>query len=146
MSALHPKSLIVVVLGCLLASCATTQAPVAKQCFHLDAAIETQIGYCQAVRVGNTLHISGSVGKGEMPDAIRKAYGEIRETLKANGLDFRDVVKENVYATDLDAFIRNKDVRKEFYGTDFPAATWVQVQRLYTPSLVLEVEVTAQIR
>jgi enamine deaminase RidA (YjgF/YER057c/UK114 family) len=142
----HPKSLAAVVLACLLSSCATPHAPVAKSCYHLDASIETEIGYCQAVRVGHTLHISGSVGKGEMPDAIRKAYGELRETLKAYGLDFRDVVKENVYTTDLDAFIRNKDVRKEFYGADFPAATWVQVQRLYTPSLVLEVEVTAQIR
>lgn len=132
----------------LLSACATAptpQTPVAKQCFHLSEAIETQIGYCQAVRVGHTLYISGSVGKGEMPDAIRKAYGELRETLKAYGLDFKDVVKENVYATDLDAFIKNKDVRKEFYGADFPAATWVQVQRLYSPSFVLEVEVTAQI-
>jgi enamine deaminase RidA (YjgF/YER057c/UK114 family) len=60
----------------------------------------------------------------------------------AYGLDFRQVVKENVYTTDLDSFIRNKNVRKDFYGTDFPAATWVQVQRLYLPSFVVEIEVT----
>jgi enamine deaminase RidA (YjgF/YER057c/UK114 family) len=130
----------------LLSSCATTPAPVARSCFHLSEAIETQIGYCQAVRVGNTLHISGSVGKGEMAAAMRGAYGELKATLQANGLDFRDVVKENVYTTDLDAFIKNKDVRKEFYGAVFPAATWVQVQRLYSPSFVVEIEVTAQFR
>jgi hypothetical protein len=33
--------------------------------------------------------------------------------------------------------------RKEYYGGDFTAATWVQVQRLYLPSFGVEVEVTA---
>jgi enamine deaminase RidA (YjgF/YER057c/UK114 family) len=56
------------------------------------------------------------------------------------------VVKETVFATDLDAFVKNKEIRKEFYGPALPAATWVQVQRLYSPSLVLEVEVTAEYR
>jgi 2-iminobutanoate/2-iminopropanoate deaminase len=128
-----------------LCGCAAT-APVAasKGCYHMDADIETQIGYCQALRSGNTLHISGSVGKGDMPAAMHSAYDEIKKTLAAHGLDFHNVIKENVYATDLDAFIRSKDVRKEYYGTDFPAATWVQVQRLYLPAFVVEVEVTAQ--
>jgi 2-iminobutanoate/2-iminopropanoate deaminase len=81
-----------------------------------------------------------------MPDAIRMAYAELGETLKAQGLTFRDVIKENVYATDLDAFIENQDVRKEFYAGDFPAATWVQVQRLYRPAYVVEVELTARMR
>ena len=46
--------------------------------------------------------------------------------------------------TDLDAFIRNKDIRKEFYGRSFPAATWVEVRRLYLPSFVVEIELTAK--
>jgi len=131
------------VLACL-AGCATRPALQAKTCYHLNAAIETDIGYCQAVRSGNTLHISGSVGRGDMPAAIHSAYEELNKTLAANGLTFRNVVKENVYATDLDAFIRNKDLRKQYYGDDFPAATWVQVQRLYLPAFVVEVEVTAE--
>jgi enamine deaminase RidA (YjgF/YER057c/UK114 family) len=115
-----------------------------KRCFHLNASIENEIGYCQAVRIGRVLHISGSVGKGEMPSAIRGAYGELKATLEANGLTFNDVVKETVFTTDLDAFIRNKPIRKEYYGTDFPAATWVQVQRLYRPEYVVEVEIMAE--
>jgi enamine deaminase RidA (YjgF/YER057c/UK114 family) len=126
----------------LLSGCAA--APPGKGCYHLNAAVETDIGYCQAVRVGNTLHISGSVGRGEMASAIRGAYDELKKTLTENGLGFRNVVKENVFTTDLDAFIRNKDIRKEYYGGEFPAATWVQVQRLYLPAFVVEVELTAQ--
>lgn len=115
-----------------------------KSCFHLNASIETEIGYCQAVRIGHILYISGSVGKGPMPAAIRGAYTELKATLEANGLTFSDVVKETVFTTDLDGFIQNKPIRKEYYGTDFPAATWVQVQRLYRPEYVVEVEITAQ--
>lgn len=136
--------LIAVCVLALLGGCAATRVETAKSCFHLNAAVETDIGYCQAVRVGNTLHISGSVGRGEMAAAMHGAYNELKQTLAANGLDFRDVVKENVYATDLDAFIKNKDIRMEYYGADFPAATWVQVQRLYLPAFVVEVELVAQ--
>jgi enamine deaminase RidA (YjgF/YER057c/UK114 family) len=131
----------------LLTGCASaTRGDVARSCYHLSADIETDIGYCQAVRIGNTLHISGSVGRGDMAAAMHGAYDELKKTLAENGLDFRDVVKENVYATDLDAFIRNKAIRKEYYGDTFPAATWVQVQRLYLPAFVVEVELTAQFR
>ena len=128
----------------VLAGCASAPMEAAKSCYHVNAAVETDIGYCEAVRIGNTLYISGSVGAGEMPAAMHKAYDTLKKTLAANGLDFRNVVKENVYATNLDAFIQNKDIRKEYYGADFPAATWVQVQRLYLPAFVVEVELTAQ--
>lgn len=61
-----------------------------------------------------------------------------------HGLGFQQVVKENVFTKDLDSFIRSKDVRKEYYpAADYPAATWVQIQRLFRPALVVEVEVTA---
>lgn len=128
-----------------LTACAAAPAPKSdKTCYHLNEKIETEIGYCQAVRSGDTLHISGSVGAGEMPAAMRKAYDTLRKTLAAHGLDFRNVVKENVFATDLDAFIANEALRKEYYGADFPAATWVQVQRLYLPAFTVEIELTAQ--
>jgi 2-iminobutanoate/2-iminopropanoate deaminase len=104
---------------------------------------EDDIGYRQAVRVGNTLYISGSVGAGAMPDAIRGAYGELEKTLAHYGLTFAHVVKENIYTTDLDALKANLEVRRAFYGKEFPAATWVQVSRLYEPAHVLEVELIA---
>jgi enamine deaminase RidA (YjgF/YER057c/UK114 family) len=50
----------------------------------------------------------------------------------------------NVFTTDLDAFKASKDIRKAFYSSSLPAATWVQVQRLFLPSFVLEVELIAE--
>jgi 2-iminobutanoate/2-iminopropanoate deaminase len=114
-----------------------------KNLFHSQA-YEADIGYCQAVRVGNTLYISGTAGKGPMPDAIRTTYDSLKTTLEAQGLGFGNVVSEHVYTIDLDAFIKHKEIRKQYYATDFPAATWVQVQRLYLPSFVVEIELTAE--
>ena len=118
--------------------------PQQRACFHRNESVEIDIGYCQALRVGNVLHISGVAGQGDMPSAIRSVYERLKQVLEANGLSFANVSKETVFATDLDAFIQNKDIRKEFYGQLFPAATWVQVQRLYLPSLVVEIELSAE--
>lgn len=127
-----------------LVACAAQGTTERKACFHLNDQVETEIGYCQAVRSGNLLYISGSTGKGDMPDAMRAAYDKLRRTLQAQGLTFRNVVKETVFTTDLDAFIRNKDVRKEYFADDYPAATWVQIQRLFNSAYVVEVEITAE--
>ena len=129
-----------------LAGCAAVGPPAQKQCIHENERSESEIGYCQAIRVGSTLYISGTAAQGDMPSAIRSVYGRLQKTLAENGLSYADVVREVVYATDLDAFIRDKDLRKAFYGDSLPAATWVQVQRLYVPALVVEVELTAVAR
>jgi 2-iminobutanoate/2-iminopropanoate deaminase len=116
-----------------------------RTCFHESESVETEIGYCSAVRSGQMLYISGSAAKGDMASAIPKVYKNLQETLEANGLTFANVVKENVYATDLGDFIQNKSLRKQFYvNTPLPAATWVQVQRLYSPAIILEVELIAE--
>lgn len=126
-----------------LCGCAATPPAPTKTCYHRNEAVEVDIGYCQALRSGNTLYISGIVGQGEMTAATRSVYERLQKTLEANGLTFADVVKENVYTTDLESFEKAKATRKEFYGESLPAATWVQVQRLFAPAFVLEVELTA---
>ena len=138
------KTLFVLWLTVSLAACSTTPPRPPPSCFHKSESVEVEIGYCQAVRSGDRLYISGTAGQGEMPVAVQSVYERLKQTLEANGLTFRNVVKENVYTTDLDAFKGSKDIRKAFYGTSLPVATWVQVQRLFLPSLVLEVELIAE--
>jgi enamine deaminase RidA (YjgF/YER057c/UK114 family) len=114
-----------------------------KEKFNIDKAGEDQIGYCQAVKVGNTIYISGSVGWGKMEDALKLAYDEIDKTLKNYNASFANIVKENLYSTALDSVIKYKDIRRRYYGNDYPAATWIEVKRLYNQGLVVEVEVVA---
>lgn len=139
---LRPKTFLLALVALGLTGCASP-GPTERSCFHRNAAIENDIGYCASVRAGETLHVSGMVGQGEMAAAVRQSYEKLQETLKAHGLTFADVVKENVYTTDLDAFKSHRDVRKEFYGATMPAATWVQVDRLFEPEYIVEVELTA---
>lgn len=113
-----------------------------KDKFHLGP-WEQEIGYAQALRVGNTLYVSGSVGSGEMPVAIKQAFDTLARTLAAHGLNFGHVVKENVFTTDIDALKAHKAIRNACYAGDYPAATWVQISRLFEPSHVIEVEVIA---
>jgi enamine deaminase RidA (YjgF/YER057c/UK114 family) len=114
-----------------------------KRVFHINPDFEADLGYSHAVRVGDVLYISGTVGWGDMPEAIDIAYTRIAGTLKENNLDFRHVVKETIFTTQLDALKAAKGTRKKYYGDSFPAATWVQVERLFNPDLILEVEVIA---
>ena len=114
-----------------------------KEKYNINKIGEDQIGYSQAVKVGNTIYVSGSVGWGKMDDALKLAYDEIDKTLKNYNASFANVVKENLYSTALDSVIKYKDIRRKYYGDDFPAATWIEVKRLYDPGLVVEVEVIA---
>ena len=115
-------------------------------CLVPGAATDTDMAYCQAVRVGNSVHVSGVVASGPMDLAIDRAYAALGQVLKANGLAFSDIVKEKVYTTDLDAFAKQKTRRKAFYGEALPATTWVKVERIYQPAYVIELEVTAEPR
>jgi len=122
---------------------AQVNSSVEKQKFNDNKSSENEIGYTQAVKVGNTIYVSGSVGWGNMNDALKLAYDKINRSLSAYNANFSNVVKENLYTTTLDSVIKYKDVRKTYYGSDFPAATWVEVKRLYNPGLVVEIEVIA---
>jgi enamine deaminase RidA (YjgF/YER057c/UK114 family) len=100
-------------------------------------------GYVQAVRVGNTLYLSGITGQGAMDQSLQSVYTRIEKALNEAGADFSSVVKENLYTTDIDAVKANNAVRLKFYNGKYPAATWVQVDRLFMPDYNLEVEVIA---
>ncbi|HET7203424.1 MAG TPA: RidA family protein [Steroidobacteraceae bacterium] len=140
---------VVVFSGALSAGCAA--APPARpaasaaglSCTHRSEAVEKSIGYCQAVRAGDVLYVSGVTADGPMDEAVPKVYTQLRAILESHGLTFADVARENVYAVDLDAFIAQQDVRKPYYGNWLPSATWVQVDRLFLPSHALEVELVA---
>ncbi|HNX05377.1 MAG TPA: Rid family hydrolase [Opitutales bacterium] len=129
---------------CIL--CATTSSAAAADC--ASPGIERReanadIGYCEVVRAGDFVYISGNVGWGAMPDAVKRAYDSLGRLLGENGLSFADVVKENVYTTDMEALKAARSIRNAYYGETFPAATWVQVDRLFNEGLVLEVELVA---
>jgi 2-iminobutanoate/2-iminopropanoate deaminase len=121
-------------------------ASITKEKFHFNKEAEDGAGYAQAVKVGNTIYISGTVGRGPMDEAIKRIYTRLESTLKNYGASFQNVVKENLYTTQIDEVIKHQQVRKEFYKGDFPASTWVEIKRLYSPDAILEIELVAIIK
>jgi enamine deaminase RidA (YjgF/YER057c/UK114 family) len=93
------------------------------------------------------LYISGTVGadsKGQPEDLdsqMKNAYQGIQKTLAHFGTNFSHVMMERIYTTDMEALIRSQETRKHFYGEWLPAATWVEVKRLYGPGDKIEIEV-----
>ncbi|HEX6179974.1 MAG TPA: RidA family protein [Chitinophagaceae bacterium] len=135
-----------IILISLLSLASFAQNNIQKQKFHFGREQDTTAGYAQAVKVDNVLYISGTVGGG--PDAaaaLKQIYSNIERTLKHYGATFQNVVKENLYTTDIEAVKQNNHVRKAFYKGDFPAATWVQITRLFMQQATIEVEVIAHL-
>ncbi|MGE8425169.1 MAG: RidA family protein [Sphingobacterium siyangense] len=106
---------------------------------------DTTAGYCQVLKVDNILYISGAVTTDLSPKGIQAVYNDLNASLASFGATFQHVVKENLYTTDIEAMKKYNDVRKKFYNNDFPAATWIQVQRLYMSDAKLEVELIAHL-
>ncbi len=101
--------------------------------------------YADVYRSGNLLFISGVPGNGTMDQALERVYSRLGNILKQQGVDWTHVVKENLYATDLDAVAQHKAIRQQRYGSHTPAATWVQVQRLAEPTASLEVDLVVEL-
>lgn len=118
-----------------------------KEKWHWDNALkqDTSAGYVQVVKVDNILYISGAVARDVTPEGITRVYQALERSLKSFGATFQNVVKENLYTTDMDAMKKNNAARKAFYKGDFPAATWVQISRLFMPDAKLEVELIAHL-
>lgn len=106
---------------------------------------DTTAGYAQAVRVDNVIYISGTVSRDVTPEGIRRVYENLERTLQHYGATFQNVVKENLYTTDIEAMKQYNSIRKAFYKGDFPAATWIQISRLYMADAKLEIELIAHL-
>ena len=121
------------------------QNTIKKQKWHWRNDQDTSAGYAQVVKVDNVLYISGSVSREITPEGIKSVYTALEKSLQQFGATFQNVVKENLYTTDIEAMKKYNDARKVFYKGDFPAATWVQISRLYMAHAKLEVELIAHL-
>ena len=106
---------------------------------------DTSAGYVQVVKVDNVLYISGAVARDVTPEGITSVYKALERSLKSFGATFQNVVKENLFTTDIEAMKKYNDARKAFYKGDFPAATWTQITRLFMADAKLEVELIAHL-
>jgi 2-iminobutanoate/2-iminopropanoate deaminase len=95
--------------------------------------------YSHAIDAGDYIFLSGqtamnSVGVGQMPGDIgaqtKLCFESLSEVLEAAGLTLDDVVKVNVYLTDMNNFSAMNEVYKTFLNDPYPARTCVAVLAL----------------
>jgi 2-iminobutanoate/2-iminopropanoate deaminase len=125
----------------------TAEKSIGKEKWHWNSETKQNedAGYAQVVKVGNTLYISGIPTADLSPDGITRLYKDLEKCLNTFGASSKNVVKETLYTTDIEAMKKYNDARKAFYKGDFPAATWVQISRLYEADAKLEVDLIAEL-
>jgi len=139
---------LLLVLLCINAiSLPAQQNKIEKEKWHWDDPLkqDTAAGYVQVVKADNVLYISGAVAREVTPEGITRVYQALERSLKSFGATFQNVVKENLYTTDMEAMKKYNNTRKAFYKGDYPAATWVQISRLFMHDARLEVELVAHL-
>jgi enamine deaminase RidA (YjgF/YER057c/UK114 family) len=107
--------------------------------------------FTTAWKVDNTIYVAGQTaseeqgvaGPGDKPVQTRTAQGRSGSILEAAGARMRGVVKTTVYVTDMRYREAYHEVRQEFWSTDPPASTLVQVVALATPEALIEIDVIA---
>lgn len=110
----------------------TTQAP---------AAIGT---YSQAVKVGNTVYLSGQIGLDPasmqlvegIEAQVRRVFDNLKAVTEAAGGDMSDVVKLNVFLIDLANFALVNTIMAEYFTLPYPARAAVGVASLPRGALV----------
>ena len=127
-----------------------------KETKSLGMPWEKEYGYAQAVKVGDTIYLSGQVshddegkivGLKDMEAQMRQAYANIKKVLAEYGATMDNVVDEILFVTDMDtAFAAAVKCRREiFSGTPIVASTIVQIQRLAFPDLMVEIRCVAKL-
>ena len=140
-----------------------------KEAKGLGVPWEVDYGYAQAVKVGDTIYLSGQlshdnegnlVGAAPVDDQghindysnmevqIRQIYANAKRVLKQYGATLDNVVEEVIYVVDMDAaFAVAGRVRKEAYGIEKPAvaSTLLVTPRLAFPPQLVEIKFTAKV-
>jgi enamine deaminase RidA (YjgF/YER057c/UK114 family) len=110
---------------------------------------EPIIGFSRAVRIGNTVHLSGTGPVGaealEAAGQTRRIFEIAAETLAQAGATFKHVVRIRMFLTHAEDWEAIGRVHGEFFADIRPAATMVIVAALLNPAWRIEIEMEAVI-
>lgn len=111
----------------------------AKKIIATDKAPKAIGTYSQAVRAGNTVYLSGQIPldpvtmemvDGTIENQIRRVFDNLKAVAEAAGGNFSDIVKLNVFLTDLGHFSKVNEIMAEYFKEPYPARAAIGVAAL----------------
>ncbi len=119
---------------------------------HFDKILNTH--YSEGMRVGNMVFVAGQlpvddnltlIGKGDPDRQARKIFENMKAILEEAGATLQDVTMLNLYVRDIGLISQIAQARRDFFGSNRPVATLVEVSKLAHPDALLEVNAIAVI-
>jgi enamine deaminase RidA (YjgF/YER057c/UK114 family) len=123
-----------------------------RKTYSSEAPWETKIGYSRAVRVENSIWVSGTtatnsegkvVGLNDPYNQTIQAIKNIDTALQAVDASLKDVVRARIYVTDIGNWEKVGQAFAKLFADIRPACTLVEVSHLISPEIMVEIEVDA---
>jgi enamine deaminase RidA (YjgF/YER057c/UK114 family) len=118
-----------------------------RKCASSGSAWEPKMGYSRAVRSGNLIAVTGTVGinadgsySPSLADQTRRSLAIIRAAIEALGGKIEQVLRTRMYVTDVSKWEEVATVHGEVFGEIRPATTIVEVARLIDADAQIEIE------
>ena len=115
---------------------------------------ETRAGYCRAVRAGDHIYVTGTApvdpdgathAPGDAEAQARRCIEIIRAALEDLGADLSSVVRTRMFVTDITRWEAFAAAHREAFHAHPPATTMVEVSRLISEDMLIEIEADAVI-
>jgi len=126
--------------------------PTERQLISSGSPYEPVIGFSRAVRVGDTVYVSGTVawgddgkpvGEGDVYAQAKQTIRNIEKALEQSGATLKDVVRTRLYLTDISRWEEAGRAHGETFGEIRPASSMIEVSRLADPWMLVEIEAVA---